>query len=198
MFNVCHGYRPFVSQFVSLPRVLVWWPEGWRCCPSVASIYLVCPWCLTSCLPVPLCMVAKAPRGRAISCAVVSEFSFRLVAISEKLSTSHCYSGCQSFCPGFRHFIQRWDQIFAMRFLLCSSELFHDSAQQELYTISPSLKKSYHQALKNLRALDSLHFPCKVNSSLSSEVKFGFPGTGGFLMISVPPNAKGWARNGLT
>jgi len=56
----------------------------------------------------------------------------------------------------------------------------------------------YHQALKILRALDSLHFPCKVNSSLSSEVKFGFPGTGGFLMISVPPNAKGWARNGLT
>ena len=48
----------------------------------------------------------------------------------------------------------------------------------------------YHQALKILRALDSLHFPCKVNSSLSSEVKFGFPGTGGFLIISVPPMPK--------
>ncbi|CAL1157033.1 unnamed protein product [Cladocopium goreaui] len=35
------------------------------------------------------------------------------------------------------------------------------------------------------------HLRVTVNSSLSSEVKFGFPGTGGFLMISVPPNAKG-------
>ena len=31
----------------------------------------------------------------------------------------------------------------------------------------------------------------KVNSSINSTTTFGFPGTGGFLMISVPPNAKG-------
>lgn len=67
-----------------------------------------------------------------------------------------------------------------------------------MIVLSKNCTPPYHQALKILRALDSLHFPCKVNSSLSSEVKFGFPGTGGFLMISVPPNAKGWARNGLT
>jgi len=35
------------------------------------------------------------------------------------------------------------------------------------------------------------HLRVTVNSSVRTETKFGFPGTGGFLMISVPPNATG-------